>query len=251
VSAEAYALPGLTQALHQCLLKGVECLNVSALYETTLKRMPLSVLSHLWFLGEGAQARRRGYGVFKRLLDIVIAAAMAAVFFIPLLLTGLAIKWDSAGPVFFRQKRVGKGGREFWLVKFRSLVENAERFGGFKGDPDPRLTRVGRILRKTHLDELPQVINIIKGEMSFVGPRPERPEYVRDLQTKIPFYEMRLVVPPGITGWHQVNMTYDASVQDAPEKLRYDLYYIKHRSLLFDIGIMIKTVRILLRGGGR
>lgn len=192
------------------------------------------------------------YEVSKRILDIILAilAIIPASLLFPFI--ALGIKLDSEGPVFYRQKRVGRYGREFWLLKYRSMVKNAHELGGKKGDgPDLRHTRAGMILRKSYLDELPQIINILRGEMSLVGPRPERPEYVGELKKKVPLYERRLAVPPGITGWAQVNMENDASVEDAPEKIKYDLYYIENRSLGLDLLIIFKTIFIVLRREGR
>jgi len=144
-------------------------------------------------------------------------------------------------------------GREFELIKFRSMVKDADQIGGFKKieGKDPRYTPVGLFLRKSYVDELPQILNVLRGDMSFVGPRPERPEYVQDLKKNIPFYEMRLLVLPGITGWAQINMEDDASVEDAPKKMQYDLYYIKNQSFLLDINIILKTILTILSRSGR
>ncbi|MEK7162666.1 MAG: sugar transferase, partial [Patescibacteria group bacterium] len=175
------------------------------------------------------------YEASKRILDIILA--ILAIIPVSLLfpLIALGIKLDSEGPVFYRQKRVGRYGQEFWLLKYRSMVKNAHELGGRKGDgPDLRHTRVGMTLRKSYLDELPQIINILRGEMSFVGPRPERPEYIGALKQKIPTYEKRLAVQPGITGWAQVNMENNASQEDAPENIKYDLYYNENRTLWLD-----------------
>jgi len=163
----------------------------------------------------------------------------------------LLIKIDSRGPIFYRQERVGKRGRIFQLLKFRSMVENAEGNGPVWADRvDPRITRVGRWLRKWRLDEIPQMINVLKGEMSFVGPRPERPFFVEKLRGEIPFYNQRLSVKPGITGWAQIRYPYGASEADALEKLKYDLYYIKNLSLLFDLIVIFETIKVVLFGRG-
>jgi exopolysaccharide biosynthesis polyprenyl glycosylphosphotransferase len=167
-------------------------------------------------------------------------------------LIALAIKIDSTGPVFYRQKRVRQNDQEFELIKFRTMVHNAEGQTGavWAKKNDPRVTRVGKILRLTRLDEFPQLINILKEDMSFIGPRPERPEFVRELKEKIPYYSLRHSVKPGITGWAQVNYRYGASIEDAIEKLQYDLFYIQNMSLLLEIRIFLKTIQVVLFGKG-
>ena len=165
-----------------------------------------------------------------------------------LLLTALAIKLDDPGPVFYRQERVGLHGRPFMLLKFRSMRVDAEARSGptWAANDDPRVTRVGRFIRRLRIDEVPQIFNVLQGTMSFVGPRPERPHFVRQLEAALPGYRNRSVVKPGITGWAQVNFPYAASVEDARMKLGYDLYYIKHRSLMLDLSILLATVRVIL-----
>ena len=161
-----------------------------------------------------------------------------------MLCVALLIKFESAGPVFYRQERVGLNGRVFTLFKFRSMSVDAEKEGKplWASQRDPRITRVGAFMRATRIDELPQLLNVLRGEMSFVGPRPERPHFVEQLEQIIPFYRERSWVKPGITGWAQVNYPYGASVEDAREKLAYDLYYVKNRSLFLDLLILISTV---------
>ncbi len=189
--------------------------------------------------------------ITKRVLDIVCSLGLLA-FFAPLLtLTALAIKLNSRGPILYRQKRVGYGGKEFELFKFRSMISNAEVNGPqYAAVDDTRITAVGRIIRKFRIDEIPQAINVLRGEMSFVGPRPERPEFVRELETQIPLYQCRHLIKPGITGWAQVKYEYAASVDGARNKLRYDLYYIRNFSPFFDILILLMTVRVALFGLG-
>ena len=156
----------------------------------------------------------------------------------------VAIWFESGGPIFYSQVRVGRGGTTFDVFKFRTMIRDAEGTGPARwtAPNDPRVTRVGRFLRRTRLDELPQAINVLRGEMSLVGPRPERPEFVEFLERQVPFYRTRLIVKPGVTGWAQVNHPYGDSVEDARAKLEYDLYYIKHRSILFDLRIVLRTV---------
>jgi exopolysaccharide biosynthesis polyprenyl glycosylphosphotransferase len=166
-------------------------------------------------------------------------------------LIALAVRLDSPGPVFFRQERVGKGEQPFTLIKFRTMRNDAEKNGAvWACKDDPRVTKVGHILRKTRLDEIPQLFNVLKGDMSFVGPRPERPEFVETLKEKIPYYSKRHFVKPGVTGWAQVRYPYGASVEDSLEKLRYDLYYIKNFSIFLDILIILETIKVVLFGRG-
>jgi lipopolysaccharide/colanic/teichoic acid biosynthesis glycosyltransferase len=161
--------------------------------------------------------------------------------------TALAIKLDSPGPVLYRQERAGLRDRRFTLCKFRSMRVDAERLGPvWASQHDPRITRVGSFIRKVRIDELPQLINVLRGEMSLVGPRPERPHFVAQLASSIPYYSCRSLVKPGLTGWAQVNYPYGASIEDARMKLSYDLYYVKHRSLLLDVLILFSTVRVVL-----
>ena len=159
---------------------------------------------------------------------------------------------DSRGPVIYKQDRVGEGWKEYTLYKFRSMVENAEAAGQaiWAEEDDPRVTRVGRIIRKYRIDELPQLFNVLKGDMSFVGPRPERRFFVVDLAKEIPYYPQRLFVKPGLTGWAQIKYHYGASRNETMEKLQYDLYYIKHMSFLFDLSIIFDTIRVVLMGKG-
>jgi lipopolysaccharide/colanic/teichoic acid biosynthesis glycosyltransferase len=163
----------------------------------------------------------------------------------------VAIKLDSAGPLFYTQERVGAHGRPFKMLKFRTMRTDAEAAGAVWAEKDdPRVTRVGRLLRRFRVDELPQLINVLKGEMGVVGPRPERPQFVARLRTQIPYYDLRALVPPGITGWAQIRYPYAASLEEAKEKLKYDLYYVKHLSLFLDLAILFHTAKVVLFGRG-
>jgi exopolysaccharide biosynthesis polyprenyl glycosylphosphotransferase len=176
-----------------------------------------------------------------------------AIFLSPLfLVAAVAIKLDSKGPVFFKQARVGENGEIYTVFKFRSMREDAEALSGpvWAEEDDPRITKVGRIIRKLRIDELPQLWNVIKGDMSFVGPRPERPFFVEQLKKKVPYYNERFSVKPGVTGWAQVMYGYGATEEDALQKLKYDLYYIKNMSLLMDLVVIFHTVKIVLLGRG-
>jgi len=189
--------------------------------------------------------------VTKRWLDIA-SSALSLILSLPLcLFVALAIKLDSSGPVFYRQERVGQDGKTFTMLKFRSMRNDAEENGPkWAAINDDRITRVGRFIRKYRLDEIPQMINVLKGDMSFIGPRPERPIFVDKFAKEIPYYPQRHVVKPGISGWAQIRYPYGASKEDALEKLKYDLYYIRHFSIFFDISIILETGKVVLLGKG-
>ena len=252
VSGEIKENTMLAKILFHVIPQGVGVVEFSKFYETLTGRIPLSMIGEIWFLENLVGIRKNLYEFFKRGLDIVVTLFIgipALFLFAPI---ACAIKLDSPGTVFFKQKRVGRNNKPFMLIKYRSMIQDAHALGGYKGNgQDMRHTRVGSFLRKYYLDELPQIWNVLTGEMSFVGPRPERPEYVDQLKQNIPFYEMRLLVPPGITGWAQVNMENDASVEDAPEKMQYDLYYIKNRSFVLDLLIILRTISAIVRRQGR
>ena len=187
----------------------------------------------------------------KRVLDIIFSIALL-IFLAPLIaLTAIAVRIDSAGPILYRQTRVGRGGAEFDVLKFRSMIQDAESGGAqYAGVSDARITRVGHVIRRLRIDEIPQTVNVLRGQMSFVGPRPERPEFVTTLETEIPHYSRRHLIKPGITGWAQVKYEYAASVAGAREKLRYDLFYISRYTPLMDVTIVLLTVRVALFGLG-
>jgi len=184
------------------------------------------------------------YEVTKRIIDIVLATMVVIAGFPICILIALAIKVESKGPIFYSQKRYGKNKIIFYFVKFRTMIDDAEKETGPKwaDEKDNRVTRVGDFLRKTHLDEFPQMINILKGEMSFVGPRPERPEFVEILEKEMPQWDLRHKVLPGFTGLAQIKFRYARTIEESKEKLKYDLYYLQHRSLLFDIKILFQTL---------
>jgi len=186
----------------------------------------------------------------KRLIDFAVSAILLLGTMPVMALSALAIRLDSPGPVFFKQERVGKNGLVFVLWKFRSMRQNAEENGAVWAEKvDPRVTRVGKWIRLLRIDEIPQLYNVFRGEMSLIGPRPERPEFIQELEKQIPYYGIRHSVRPGITGWAQVNYRYGASVEDALH-MEYDLYYIKNRSLLLDFKIILKTIGVVLFGQG-
>ncbi|MBX3277090.1 MAG: TIGR03013 family PEP-CTERM/XrtA system glycosyltransferase [Acidobacteria bacterium] len=224
----------------------------TSLYERLTGKVGVELLRPSWIIFSGNTRRGALWMAARRVFHFIVALA-GLLISLPLWpLIAIAIRLDSRGPVFYRQERVGKQGRLFNIIKFRSMREDAESNGpAWSAENDPRTTRVGRLLRKFRLDELPQFINILRGEMSLVGPRAERPYFVAQLSEKIPFYAQRHLVEPGLTGWAQVMYGYGASIEDAQQKLQYDLYYIKNVSLWFDLWIVIKSMRIVLFGRGR
>jgi sugar transferase (PEP-CTERM system associated) len=196
-------------------------------------------------------ASMKSEDILKRLFDFFFALVGTVIASPLMIITAIAIKIDSPGPVFYKQERVGLNGREFKVFKFRSMRTDAENDGPqWASEKDPRVTRVGNIIRKTRIDELPQFLNVLIGDMSFVGPRPERRYFIDQLQQVIPFYEMRLYTKPGVTGWAQINYPYGDSVEDAREKMKYDLYYLKYRSLWLDIAILFQTLKVALKARG-
>jgi sugar transferase (PEP-CTERM system associated) len=244
--------PDLHEVLLDCRLRGMAIEQAMDAYERLAGRVWVEGLQPDWIIYGRGFRRPAPYRAAKRVLDLAAAVALLALTLPVLLLVALLIKIESPGPILFAQERVGHHGRTFTLYKFRSMRRDAESQSGpvWAGENDARITPLGRILRKCRLDELPQIWNVLRGEMSFVGPRPERPYFVDLLRQQIPFYDLRHYVPPGITGWAQVSYPYGASVEDAYQKLQYDLYYGKHMSLRFDIEVLVKTVSVVLMGRG-
>ncbi len=217
-------------------------------YEEVLGKVPLSRLEEEWFLKNLSRRERKMERALKRGFDILFSVIGLVIFVALFPFLALAVKMSSRGPVFYSQTRVGQDGEWFVLYKLRTMTVGAEENGPeWAKDKDPRVTKVGRFLRATHLDECPQFFNVLKGELSFVGPRPERPFFVEKLKKEIPFYDVRHIVKPGFTGWAQINYRYGASIEDAREKLKYDLYYIKNKNILLDLSIILKTIRIIFK----
>lgn len=238
----------LVQKLYRCLPLNLDFIDLARFYEGLTGKIPVSVIGQVWFLENLRESQKRNYEKIKRIADVVFSLGLGGVLALLFPFVAAAIKIDASGPVFYRQKRVGRNGKEYMLLKFRSMIKKAENGKPeWAKDGDPRITRVGGFLRKTLIDELPQIINILKGEMSLVGPRPERPEFVKGLFKDIPYFQVRHLVKPGMVGWAQINFRYGASKEDALEKLQYDLYYLKNRSLLLDLGIFLKTINIIIR----
>jgi sugar transferase (PEP-CTERM system associated) len=221
-------------------------------YERVTGKISVEMLRPSWIIFSGGSKRSRTWFAARRALNFAVAVIGAALSLPIALLTAIAIKVESPGPIFYKQERVGKNGRRFTIIKFRSMRQDAEQSGPqWAAASDDRTTRVGRFIRKVRIDEIPQFINILRGEMSLIGPRPERPFFVEQLTEQIPFYSQRHIVEPGLTGWAQINYEYGASVEDALEKLQYDLYYIKNASLLFDLWILLQSFKIIIFGRGR
>lgn len=267
----------LSNSLLRLSLMGAQLIDMPSLYEFLAGKIPPHHISDAWLLVNSLHNSRLYYRHFKRVTDLILAALGLALTWPLWVLIAAAVKVDSRGPVFFRQERLGKDGKPFPIIKFRTMVQEAEKGGPqFASRGDPRITRVGRFLRKTRLDELPQLYNILKGEMSFIGPRPEREVFIREFQQlvpdlregrratdpigcqvvcgyreRIPYYSYRLLIKPGITGWAQVMHPYSANLEETQEKLQYDLYYVKNMSWVLDLAILLKTIRIVLFGWGR
>jgi sugar transferase (PEP-CTERM system associated) len=245
---------GTIQKLMKARFSGLRVYDLADFYEQRWFKVPVMHTQRGWLLfAHGFDLLHSALALrLKRLLDIAVSVILLIVCMPVMVIVAIAVRLESCGPALFRQTRTGLNGKEFQILKFRSMYVGAEEAGPqWAAARDPRVTRAGRLLRALRLDELPQLINVIKGEMSFIGPRPERPVFIRELEKQIPFYDLRQLVRPGITGWAQVMYTYGASMDDALEKLQYDLYYIKNYSLLLDFAILLKTLRVVMLGRGR
>src|SRR5947207_1602885 len=237
--------------LLQAKLSGVRVEDAATTYERITGKILTDGIKPSWLIFSDGFRASRATRFVKRAIDLVLALVGLAIATPLMLLTAIAVRLESEGPVVYRQERVGENARVFTLCKFRSMRADAEHGTPvWAKDKDDRVTRVGRFIRLTRLDELPQLWNVLRGDMSFVGPRPERPFFVEQLAAAIPFYMERHAVKPGVTGWAQVKYRYGSSIEDAMEKLRYDLYYIKHLSIVFDLTIVIDTVKVILSGKG-
>jgi sugar transferase (PEP-CTERM system associated) len=238
--------------LLKCKVKGINIIDGEDFYERITGKLLIERINPSWLIFSDGFVKSKTTRLVKRVAGFA-GAFFGLIILLPLIASvALAIKLDSSGPVFFRQERVGENGKIFNLFKFRSMKVDAEETSGpvWTTYNDPRITRVGQIIRKLRIDEIPQIWNVLKGEMSFVGPRPERDFFVQKLEKKVPFYRERFTVKPGITGYAQVLYPYGASEQDALEKLKYDLYYIKNMSFILDLMVIFKTIKIVLLGRG-
>jgi len=238
--------------LLDCKASGVKVYDLNTHFEKTLGQIRLDYLSASWLIfGDGFNQGAWRTGV-KRVFDVFCAAAIFALASPIMLATALIIKLESKGPILYKQERVGQNGQTFSIAKFRSMSTDAEKDGKprWASANDHRVTRVGHIIRRLRIDELPQLLNVLRGDMSLVGPRPERPFFVNQLTQEIPFYALRHSVKPGVTGWAQVRYPYGATVEDSLEKLQYDLYYVKNHTLFLDLVVLMETVGVVLTGKG-
>ncbi len=236
-------------SLMETKMLGTPVSDISTFLERETGRVDLETVSPSWFIfSDGFRAAHRLSVIAKRLFDVTASSILLLVSAPFLIITALAVKFTSPGPILYRQERVGQFGRPYFVLKFRSMRDDAEKDGKPKWaqQGDARVTNVGRIIRASRIDEIPQIFNVLRGDMSFVGPRPERPFFVDQLARDLPFYAERHVVKPGITGWAQINYPYGASLEDARHKLEYDLYYVKNYSVFLDLLILIQTVRVVL-----
>ena len=245
--------PGLLRHLRTFRYRGLALVDFVSLYEELAQEIPVDHIDDEWLFHASMNSSRIHIRRLKRLTDVIVAVIGLVLTSWLMLLTAVLIKLTSTGPALFRQERLGRDSRPFMLLKFRTMRENAESQTGpvWATNGDPRITWLGKWLRKFRIDELPQLINVLRSEMSLVGPRPEREVFIRKLIEELPFYGERLLVPPGITGWAQVMAPYAASIEDSKRKLQFDLYYIKHMSFFLDAIIFIKTIRTMLFGRER
>lgn len=237
-------------ALHE---RGVRVRSLSLFYEEWLGKLPISELERASLLFDIGEVHRAGYGRAKRIFDLPLAlvGSLALLLIVPVVWAGNLL--GNRGPLFYRQDRVGKGGQTFRIIKFRTMTPQStgELLNEWTTEDDPRITPFGRFLRRSHLDELPQVLNILRGDLGVVGPRPEQPAYVEELSSKLPFYPLRHLVRPGLTGWAQVKYGYAGSESAALEKLQYDFWYLRHQSVRTDVRIVGRTIRSVAGGEGR
>jgi len=231
-----------------CRIRGIPVIDLAGFYERAKSEVPIDSLKASWLVYGHGFVQGRARQIAKRAFDILCSSVLLLLASPVMLLTILAIKLDSPGPIIYRQERVGLGGRIFMCLKFRSMRTDAEKDGvaRWAAKNDSRITRIGAFIRKTRIDELPQLLSVLKGEMSLVGPRPERPSFVAQLKEQIPFYDVRHSVKPGVTGWAQVRYSYGASLEDARRKHQFDLYYVKNNSLFLDLLVLIETVSVVL-----
>ncbi len=238
--------------LLECRMLGIRVTESSTFFERELGMLPLDALNASWMIFSDGFQTGTSRDFNKRIFDLVASGLLLLCTLPVMLLAGILIYLESGGPIIYRQERVGLNGRVYTIYKFRSMRVDAEQGGvpQWAQQNDSRVTRVGQILRKLRIDELPQIFNVFKGDMSFIGPRPERPFFVEQLTAKLPYYQHRHSVKPGISGWAQVRYAYGASLDDATEKLQYDLYYVKNHSMFLDFLIMLQTVQVVLWGKG-
>ena len=240
--------PKMLKALYFSLPAKVNFLDFTKAYELVIQKVPLSMVSQAWFLENLKEGEKGFFDKVKSFFDIIISG-LILVLSLPLwVLIAIFIKLDDQGPIFYSQERIGKNRQSFKLYKFRSMTVGAEEGKAvWAKKEDKRITRVGKFIRRLHFDELPQMINVLRGDISLIGPRPERPEFVEKLEKEIPHYHLRHIIKPGFSGWAQIKFRYGRSIMDSKEKFEYDLYYLKNRNLLLDIGILLRTFQLFFR----
>jgi len=238
--------------LLNCKVRGISIIDGESFYERITGKLLVEKINPSWLIFSDGFVKTPVSKFIKRVVGFVLSALMFLCLSPLLILVSIVIRLDSRGPILFSQERVGENGEIFTIYKFRSMRTDAETISGpvWAEEDDPRITRVGKIIRKLRIDELPQLWNVLKGDMSFVGPRPERPYFVEKLKQKVPYYNQRFAVKPGVTGWAQIKYPYGATENDALEKLKYDLYYIKNMSLIMDLMVIFQTVKTVLLGKG-
>jgi len=240
----------LRKALFDCLPLKINYINLSDFYETITGKIPVEAIGQMWFLENLSEGSKLWFNPIKRIYDFILALFILLITLPFWPLVSLIIKLESQGPIFFKQTRAGQNGKLFIIFKFRTMRIANNDYTPTK-DKDERVTKFGSILRTTRIDEIPQILNILRGEISFVGPRPERPELIENLENKIPFYKERMLIKPGVTGWDQVSGEYHSpSYEDTLKKLQYDLFYIKNRSIYLDLSIILKTIAAILSRKG-
>ncbi|PLX26229.1 polyprenyl glycosylphosphotransferase [Candidatus Parcubacteria bacterium] len=238
--------PEVARYLFESIELKIQYFNLTDFYEKITGKIPITALERNWFLENISQKNNQLFATAKRIIDILFAVLFGLMSLILIPFIALLIKLESKGPLIYKQTRIGLNNKIFTVYKFRSMVQNAEKDGAqWAQKNDTRITKIGKFMRKTRLDEIPQFWNIIIGNMSFVGPRPERPEFVDQLKEEVPYYNERHLVKPGLSGWAQINYPYGASIEDAKQKLQYDLFYIKNQSIALDISIILKTINTL------
>ena len=239
----------LTKNLYQSLPARINFMDWTKAYEIICNKIPISFIGQTWFLENLKEGEKGLYDKMKQGIDIILAGFLLIITVPLCFLIALSIKLEDKGPILYHQERIGKNRKSFFLLKFRSMKTDAESKTGpvWAKEKDPRVTKIGKFLRRTHLDELPQMINVLKGEIGLVGPRPERPEFVEQLEKEIPHYHIRHLIKPGFTGWAQIKFRYGRTIMDSQEKFQYDLYYLKNRSLFLDLGILLKTLQLFFK----
>jgi len=248
VAEDIKSKPEILKILYQCLPARVNFLDFSGAYELICQKIPVHTIDITWFLENLREGEKGFFDKLKRGIDLILASTFLLLTAPLLPLIALMIKLEDVGPILYTQERIGKDRKPFFLFKFRSMKVDAENGKAIWAERnDPRITKAGRLLRRTHLDELPQMINVIRGDISLVGPRPERPEFVEQLEREIPHYHLRHLIKPGFTGWAQLKFRYGRSVIDSQEKFQYDLYYLKNRNVFLDVGILLKTFQLFFR----